>query len=148
MYQNIEGFFTPFVPLFEVMYGIDTVSIDNDNVFHGMTTRSKKFMNTKSLRMIKDTESNYENLTHKKNVFIICIGIYPTSTHYERIEYSLMDLISNAGGFFNAMNRIFMLIVLAFCSTNINSTLIYFIFSRQSKMNACMKRNLKDITEI
>ena len=53
------------------------------------------------------------------------------ATHYERKEYGIVDLVGKSGGFINVIFRSFMVIVAIACNTNVNSSLMYIIYSKK-----------------
>ena len=60
----------------------------------------------------------------------------------------MMDLISNAGGFINAINKTFLIIVGFVCSTNINSQLMYLIFLKKANYKNTITEHKENIVEI
>jgi len=92
----------------------------------GMFRRKKNFLNVGNVRLIKDTLSayQYENAwTKEKNMpmFIVYLGITKSGMNFERIEYGMMQLISNAGGFINAIHKSIMAVIYFVCVMNINA---------------------------
>ena len=60
MFSNIDTFLDPFlVPIFEIMIGRDTITIDDEGIFLGIFNRAKNYLNIKNLRWIKDYKDTY-----------------------------------------------------------------------------------------
>ena len=80
-----------------------------------------------------------------KNVFIFYIGMTREGIKYERIEYSMFDLISKAGGFINAINKVIVVVVVIACRYNINSKLMYLISQKKANPSCNYKHKKKHI---
>ena len=66
MYTNIETYYKEnFVPIYELMLGVDTVHVDDEGPIMGLSQRSKDFLNIKSIRQIKDFKDAYNVLDHE-----------------------------------------------------------------------------------
>jgi len=119
MYKNIDDFLGPFVPILEVMVGMDSILVDHEGLLMGLYKRTKDFMNIKNTRLLRVGKENYEALNSKgkpfKNAFLFYIGMEKESFNYKRSEYGLFDLISNAGGFIGAIYKTFAVIVIYVC---------------------------------
>ena len=50
IYNNIDCYLDKFASIFEIMYGRDTVQVDNEGLFIGLSTRKKNFLNFQSTR--------------------------------------------------------------------------------------------------
>jgi hypothetical protein len=48
------------VPILEVMFGRDTIQVDDESILMGMFKRSKDFLNIKDYRWIRDTMTSYQ----------------------------------------------------------------------------------------
>jgi len=103
------------------MYGVDEISID-DNIFQisSYFTRSKKFLNVKSLRLVKDKRKSYADPITKNNpIFIMFFGLQKDSKNYDRKVYGILEMLGNVGGLVEILHVSSLSLVFLFCSNAI-----------------------------
>ena len=79
---------------------------------------------------------------------VFYIGMQKDANFYERKEYGMMDLISNAGGFISAIFKGFMVMVTIINTTNVRSKLMYLIYHKKAKLGCkdeLFKNNIYEI---
>ena len=54
-------------------------------------------------------------------MFVIYFGIQKDGMNYQRIEYGLMKLVSNAGGFIHAVHKGWMMVIYLVCAMNVKA---------------------------
>ena len=60
MYTNLFHPVRAVVPVHEILYGVDTVNIDNEGWLLGLFHRSKDFLNVKSSKTYNDLAHRYQ----------------------------------------------------------------------------------------
>ena len=63
---------------------------------------------------------------------IFYFGIQKDATHYERMEYGLIEMTSKAGGFIVGLFRGSVILVAIVCNNNITSKLMYLIYQKKA----------------
>ena len=81
-------------------------------------------------------------------MIIFYIGIQKDATHYERMEYGLVEMISKAGGFIAALFRGSTILVAVVCNNNITSKLMYLIYQKKANYNHRDQHTKKNIADI
>ena len=81
-------------------------------------------MNLKSYRVINDKKANYGG---NNPLLVVYFGVQKDGKFYQRIVYSYLNLLANAGGFLNGLNNGLKLLVFVLLYVKINTKLVQIV---------------------
>lgn len=109
----------------ELLLGIDEVEIDDSLL--GLSFRKKNFVNFKGSRLIVDKSKHYHKTDDNIPLLITYVGLQTRGRRHQRFVLGWMKMLSEVGGLFVGLNKVFMIAVLVVCHIKFNTKLISII---------------------